>query len=128
MNIRNILAILALLCGVAFSAFAQTDTNSVVLSGTLHKARPKEALQPYYREVILAGGGTERVLLTGEVLKGFDEQLRKFGSLQPIRVTGYFRTQRKSYSGTTQPTTDGWLVWLEVEEAKVDIPPPKAKP
>jgi hypothetical protein len=105
-------------------AHANTTNQVLELSGTLRKPRPK-SLMPYSLSVRMAGGGSQKIMLSGDVLRKFDEWIRKSGKAWPIRVKGEFRTKLESYSGSRQPTLDGWLIWMEVTEARIDLPAPK---
>jgi len=106
------------LCFLGLATAAQAETNTVELSGLLYRASPKQMLKPYYLEVTLAGGGTQKVLLDGKSLEPFSQQIAiSGGGCVPVRVTGHFKAEWKAYAGTAQPTVDGWLIWMEVMQA-----------
>jgi len=103
------------LCLLGLATTTQAETNTVELSGLLYRASPKQMLKPYYLEVMLAGGGTQKVLLAGSSLEPFAQQIAiSGGGCVPVRVTGHFRAEWKEYKGSAQPTVDGWLIWMEV--------------
>ena len=118
---RKAIIVALLLCGCTAVA-SETNDTSVTLSGLLHLGKPMEHLAPYYLNVTVAGGGTQRFWLTGETLKQFVEPIKHSGGgCVPIRVTGQFKTQYTGNTPSPQPTSPGWMIWLHVESATAEL-------
>ena len=98
------------------ACFAGTNDNLQTLSGTLQKARLND-MRPYYLEIFTAGGGTQRVWLTGKI----DPKLVK----TEIKVRGELRTSFLD-SVPPQPQPAGWLIWMDVEEMTQEMKPPES--
>ena len=108
---------------LACSPALATETNdTVTLSGLLHVGKPMVHLAPYYLDVTVAGGGTQRFWLTGTPLKQFDQQIKNSGGgCVPVQVIGRFRTQYTGKFPSPQPTSPGWMIWLEVKKVTASV-------
>ena len=98
------------------ACFAGTNNNLQTLSGTLQKARLND-LRPYYLEIFIAGGGTQKVWLTGKI----DPNLVK----AEVKVRGEFKTSFLD-SVPPQPQPSGWIIWMVVEELTQEMKRPES--
>ena len=78
------------------------------------------------KAIATARGGNQIVILRGEVLHKFDKEITRFGEVWPVRVKGHIKTKWIE-SATPQPAPAGWLLWLEVEKATIDLPSPEER-